>query len=73
MRPGFDQLAMPTISTEECVNLEKHFIEEEVKSVIQHFGNNKSPGPDGFTIELYNATEGHKCEIIELKKNGIVE
>ncbi|XP_026400306.1 uncharacterized protein LOC113296195 [Papaver somniferum] len=34
--------------------MEKSFFsEDEVYKVIQHFGSNKSPGPDGFSMEFY--------------------
>lgn len=60
-RPAFDSLNMPSISMEDSISLKKPFIEEEVKSVIDHFGANKSPGPDGFTMEFYK----HAWEVIK--------
>ncbi|XP_026396487.1 uncharacterized protein LOC113291135 [Papaver somniferum] len=52
-RPSFENLEMHTISVSESINLEKPFSEEEVKEVVDNFGANKSPGPDGFTMEFY--------------------
>ncbi|KAJ9567283.1 hypothetical protein OSB04_003249 [Centaurea solstitialis] len=37
------------ISEEEALLLEKRFTEEEVWNALNDCGNNKSPGPDGFT------------------------
>lgn len=54
IRPGFDGLEFPTIPLADNIALEKSFSEEEVKSVIMHFGNNKAPGSDGFTMEFFN-------------------
>lgn len=52
---------MPTISVADSMHLERPFSEDEVKSVIFHFGTNKSPGPDGFTMEFYK----HAWEVIK--------
>lgn len=52
-RPDFEHLDMPSIFFMENINLELPFSEEEVKKVVDGFGANKSPGPDGFTMEFY--------------------
>ncbi|KAJ9556398.1 hypothetical protein OSB04_011012 [Centaurea solstitialis] len=38
------------ISEEEAFRLERRFTEEEVWNALNDCGNNKSPGPDGFTM-----------------------
>lgn len=52
-RLDFSHLDMPPISVWESINLEKPFTVEEVKHVVDRFGVNKSPGPDGFTLQFY--------------------
>ena len=39
--------------TEQARNLEVPFTEEEIHKAIQDLGNNKSPGPDGFSAEFF--------------------
>ncbi|XP_026434791.1 uncharacterized protein LOC113332471 [Papaver somniferum] len=48
-----DNLNFPSITEVERVELEQKFNEEEVFDVVKHFGKNKSPGPDGFSMEFY--------------------
>ncbi|XP_026459226.1 uncharacterized protein LOC113359869 [Papaver somniferum] len=48
-----DNLNFPSIAKVEKVELEKEFTEDEVFDVVKHFGKNKSPGPDGFSMEFY--------------------
>lgn len=52
-RPIFDNLVLPSISVHNSIMLEKLFEEEEVRKVIWSFGTNKSPGPDGYTMEIF--------------------
>ncbi|KAJ9565877.1 hypothetical protein OSB04_001843 [Centaurea solstitialis] len=40
------------LSEDGAISLEERFTEEEVWSAIKECGRNKSPGPDGFTIEF---------------------
>lgn len=56
LRPSFDDLELPYLSVQHGIMLEKPFEEEEVRKVINHFGLNKSPGPDGYTMEFFKAT-----------------
>lgn len=51
-RPTFSNLEVPAIFVMDSISLEKPFTEEEVKSIVFHFGANKSPGPDEFTMDF---------------------
>lgn len=42
----------PTLSVNEKLNLEEE-IDEEIASVLKKMKNNKSPGSDGFTVEIF--------------------
>ncbi|XP_026377645.1 uncharacterized protein LOC113271937 [Papaver somniferum] len=44
-----------SLSVMQSIMLEKPFEESEVKNVIWNFGKNKSPRPDGYTMELFKA------------------
>jgi hypothetical protein len=41
------------LSEEDRNELDRPFIEEEIKSVIDQMEKNKAAGPDGFPIEFY--------------------
>ena len=43
----------PKLNQEEIENLNRPITSTEVKTVIINLPKNKSPGPDGFTAELY--------------------
>ena len=43
----------PKLSQEEIENLNRLITSTEIETVIRKFPANKSPGPDGFTAELY--------------------
>lgn len=43
----------PRLSVRERNDLEKPFEEKELKEAIWRCGTNKSPGPDGFTVEFF--------------------
>ena len=43
----------PKLSQEEIENLNRPITSTEVKTVIRNLPANKSPGPDGFTVEFY--------------------
>lgn len=61
-RSNFHDLEMTSLSVKQSIMLENPFSEEEVKSVIWNFGSNKSPGPDGYTMEFFKAV----CDIIKI-------
>ncbi|KAA0039770.1 LINE-1 retrotransposable element ORF2 protein [Cucumis melo var. makuwa] len=51
-----DNLNWSPISTNQAQNLCSMFTEEEIHEALTAFSNNKSPGPDGFTMEFYKST-----------------
>ena len=40
----------PKLSLEEIENLNRHITSMEIETVIRNLPANKSPGPDGFTV-----------------------
>ena len=44
---------LPKLNQEEIENLNRPITSTEFKTVIKYIQTNKSPGPDGFTGELY--------------------
>ena len=43
----------PKLNQEEIENLNRHITSTEIETVIRNLPANKSPGPDGFTAEVY--------------------
>ncbi|XP_026459913.1 uncharacterized protein LOC113360641 [Papaver somniferum] len=50
---SLDNLYFPRLDEEEKGNMENEFTEAVVYDVVKKFGANKSPGPDGFSMEFY--------------------
>ncbi|KAL0555833.1 hypothetical protein IC582_004334 [Cucumis melo] len=50
-----ENLSWSPISTTQAQNLCSFFTEEEIHTALTAFSNNKSPGPDGFTMEFFKA------------------
>ncbi|KAA0050053.1 LINE-1 retrotransposable element ORF2 protein [Cucumis melo var. makuwa] len=50
-----ENLNWSPISTSQAQNLCSSFSEEEIHSALTAFSNNKSPSPDGFTMEFFKA------------------
>ena len=44
---------LPKLNQEEMENLNRPITSMEIETVIKNFPTNKSPGPDGFTSEVY--------------------
>ena len=43
----------PKLNQEEIANVNRCISSTEIKTVIRNLSTNKSPGPDGFTVEFY--------------------
>ena len=44
---------LPRLNQEEIENINRPVTSTEIETVIKHLPANQSPGPDGFTGELY--------------------
>ena len=44
---------LPRLNQEELENINRPVAGNEIETIIKNFPTNKSPGPDGFTGELY--------------------
>ena len=44
---------LPKLKQEEIENLNRLITSTEIETVIKNLPTNKSPGPDGFTAEIY--------------------
>ena len=44
---------LPKLNQEEIENLNIPITSTEIKTVIRNLPTNKSPGPDGFSVEFY--------------------
>ena len=49
----FEKYNFPKMIQEEIENLNRPITSTEIETVIRNLPANKSPGPDGFTAELY--------------------
>ena len=49
-RPSLDGLAFDCLQRANSEGLEATFFEKEVLEALSNLGNNKAPGPDGFTL-----------------------
>ena len=49
----FERYNFPRLNQEELENINRPITSNEIETVIKNLPRNKSPGPDGFTGELY--------------------
>ena len=56
-----DTCLLPTLNQEEVETLNRPITRSEVEAAIKSLPHKKSPGPDGFMAELYQA---HKEELL---------
>ena len=48
-----ERYTIPTLNQEKLENINRPITSNEIETVIKNLQTNKSPGPDGFTGELY--------------------
>lgn len=64
-----EQIITKRITEEQCNNMLKVIIEEEIKSVVFQTPSSKAPGPDGFVAEVFKCNwETVKKEVVEAIK-----
>ena len=44
---------LPRLNYEETKNMNRPLTSHEIEPIIKAFPTNKSPGPDGFSVEFY--------------------
>ena len=69
-RPVLDDVEFSSISVEDAIWLDRPFEEKEVLGVINDFNDDKSPGPDGFSMAFFQSCWGVlKTEIMAVFHN----
>ena len=53
MEKFLEKYNLPKLNEEEAGSLDRPITADEIKAVIKKHPTHKSPGPDGFTGELY--------------------
>lgn len=67
--PRLDGLAFPSLTADEAYTLEEPFSKEEIKAALDSLVSEKSPGPEGMPMVVYQKTWGFiKLEILEVAR-----
>ena len=59
-----DKFSLPRLNQEEIEIMNNPITSTEIETVIKNFSKNKSPGPDGFTGEFYQAVREEVMPIL---------
>lgn len=61
----FENLTVPTVSEEQNSNLSADISTSEIITAIKSMQNNKSPGPDAYTVEFYKKFSHQLAPILQ--------
>ena len=64
MDRSLEKFNLPRLNQEEIEIMNNPITSTEIEAVIKNLPKNKSPGPDGFTVEFYQAFREELMSII---------
>ena len=70
MNKFLERYNLPRLNHEETENMNRPLTSHEVEPIIKAFLTNKSPGPDGFSVECYQIFE-ENLTVVFLCKTSI--